>query len=103
MADVDDWNAQVIAEFQANEGRVGGQFEGAPVVLMDRCRNMTSAGRATVEVGAETYPVAVSEITGEDRDRIYAEQAARYPGFAEDETSTAGICTIPVLALTRAS
>ena len=141
MAELNDWNAQIIAEFRANEGRVGGQFEGAPVVLMhhvgrksgaeyvnpvmyladetdpatiyvfaskggaptdpDWYRNMTSAGAASVEVGTETYPVAVSEITGEERDRIYAEQAARYPGFAEYEVSTAGIRTIPVLALTR--
>jgi len=34
MADVNDWNAQVIAEFRANGGKVGGSFEGAPVVLM---------------------------------------------------------------------
>ena len=25
-----DWNAKTIAEFRANEGRVGGVFEGAP-------------------------------------------------------------------------
>ena len=29
-----DWNDQVIAEFRANEGRVGGQFDGAPMVLL---------------------------------------------------------------------
>ena len=28
------WNDGVIAEFRANEGRVGGQFEGAPVLLL---------------------------------------------------------------------
>jgi deazaflavin-dependent oxidoreductase (nitroreductase family) len=33
-AEVNDWNAQVIAEFRANAGKVGGRFEGAPVVLM---------------------------------------------------------------------
>jgi deazaflavin-dependent oxidoreductase (nitroreductase family) len=32
--DWNDWNKQVIAEFRANEGKVGGRFEGAPVVLM---------------------------------------------------------------------
>jgi hypothetical protein len=41
-------------------------------------------------------------LTGDDRDRIYAEQARRYPGFAEYERKTAGVRTIPVLALTRA-
>jgi deazaflavin-dependent oxidoreductase (nitroreductase family) len=28
------WNAKVIAEFRANEGVVGGPFEGAPVLLL---------------------------------------------------------------------
>ena len=28
-----DWNAKTIAEFRANQGRVGGVFEGAPLVL----------------------------------------------------------------------
>jgi deazaflavin-dependent oxidoreductase (nitroreductase family) len=30
----DNWNDKTIAEFRANEGRVGGYFEGAPVVLV---------------------------------------------------------------------
>jgi len=34
-----------------------------------------------------------------ERDRIYAEQARRHPGFAEYERQTAGIRTIPVLEL----
>lgn len=34
MAEAGDWNAQVIAEFRANEGRVGGPFEGAPLLLL---------------------------------------------------------------------
>ena len=29
-----DWNAGTIAEFRANEGRVGGPFAGAPIVLL---------------------------------------------------------------------
>jgi deazaflavin-dependent oxidoreductase (nitroreductase family) len=136
-----DWNTAIIEEFRANGGKVGGMFEGAPVVLMhgvgrktgkvtvhpvmylpsdddpatiyvfaskagapthpDWYYNLTAAGRATVEVGTETYDVAVTEVTGEDRDRIYAEQVSRYPGFGEYEQKTAGIRTIPVLALPR--
>lgn len=34
MADPNDWNNQIIAEFRANGGRVGGPFEGAPMVLV---------------------------------------------------------------------
>ena len=50
-------------------------------------------------MGAEAYPVTVTEVTGERRDAIYAEQARRFPGFAEYETKTTR--TIPVVALTR--
>jgi deazaflavin-dependent oxidoreductase (nitroreductase family) len=31
---VSDWNENVIEEFRANEGRVGGMFEGAPLLLL---------------------------------------------------------------------
>jgi len=142
MAEVNDWNAQIIAEFRANGGKVGGNFEGAPVVLMhhvgrksgkesvnpvmylpddadpatiyvfaskagapthpDWYWNMTEAGRAVVEVGTETYDVTVRDLAGEERDAVFAEQASRYPGFAEYAEKTAGIRVIPVLALTRA-
>jgi hypothetical protein len=34
MSDTLDWNAKTIAEFRANQGRVGGVFEGAPLVLV---------------------------------------------------------------------
>lgn len=34
MTDFNDWNAKVIAEFRDNEGAVGGQFEGAPMLLL---------------------------------------------------------------------
>lgn len=32
--DVTDFNAALIEEFRANGGRLGGQFEGAPVLLL---------------------------------------------------------------------
>jgi deazaflavin-dependent oxidoreductase (nitroreductase family) len=31
---MNDWNAQVISEFRENDGKVGGQFEGAPLLLL---------------------------------------------------------------------
>jgi deazaflavin-dependent oxidoreductase (nitroreductase family) len=30
----DDYNARTIAEFRANHGRVGGNFEGAPLLIL---------------------------------------------------------------------
>ncbi|TDW76979.1 nitroreductase family deazaflavin-dependent oxidoreductase [Kribbella pratensis] len=138
-----DWNANVITQFRENEGKVGGNFEGAPMVLLhhvgrrsgqefiaptmyladetdpsviyvfaskggaptnpDWYRNLVAAGEGVVEVGTETYKVSVEDVTGAERDRIYAEQAKRYPGFAEYEVRAAGIRTIPVLKLTRVS
>ena len=29
-----DWNTQIIEEFRSNGGKVGGQFEGAPLLLL---------------------------------------------------------------------
>lgn len=34
MSDFNGWNAKIIEEFRANEGRVGGDFEGAPILLL---------------------------------------------------------------------
>jgi deazaflavin-dependent oxidoreductase (nitroreductase family) len=34
MSRASDWNAQTIAEFRKNHGKVGGNFEGAPLVLL---------------------------------------------------------------------
>jgi deazaflavin-dependent oxidoreductase (nitroreductase family) len=143
MTDPLDWNAKTIAEFRANQGKVGGTFEGAPMVLLhhrgrrsgrayvtptmylphdteldiiyvfatkggaptspDWYHNLAAAGTGNIERGIETYQVAVRALTGTERDRIYAEQARRYPGFAEYERQTAGIRTIPVLELRRTS
>lgn len=68
----------------------------------DWYHNLVAAGTTTVEVGTETYPVTVTEVSGEERDRRYAGQVARMPGFGEYAEKTAGIRTIPVLRLTRA-
>jgi deazaflavin-dependent oxidoreductase (nitroreductase family) len=143
MPDPNDWNASTITEFRANEGRVGGPFEGAPLVLVhhrgrksqreyvtpmmylpddadadaiyvfaskggapsspDWYYNLTALGTGTVERGTETYPVSVREIQGDERDRIYDEQARRFPGFAEYAEQTKGVRTIPVLELKRSS
>lgn len=34
MAEMNDWNAKIIEEFRANGGKVGGPFEGAPILLL---------------------------------------------------------------------
>ncbi|MDH6196979.1 deazaflavin-dependent oxidoreductase (nitroreductase family) [Mycobacterium frederiksbergense] len=42
----DNWNEQIIAEFRANGGKVGGQFEGATLLLLHTIGAKT--GRARV-------------------------------------------------------
>jgi deazaflavin-dependent oxidoreductase (nitroreductase family) len=135
----DDWNTKIIEEFRANQGKVGGSFTGAPMVLLHTTgaksgkeyvhplmyqadeadphrvyifasaggapadpawyRNLVAHPATTVEIGAETFPVEAEAVDREERDRIYAEQARRYPGFAEYERNTTRV--IPVVALTR--
>lgn len=34
MAEVNDWNSKIIEEFRTNGGKVGGNFEGAPLLLL---------------------------------------------------------------------
>jgi len=34
MSDANDWNKGIIDEFRANQGKVGGQFAGAPLLLL---------------------------------------------------------------------
>jgi deazaflavin-dependent oxidoreductase (nitroreductase family) len=42
---VSDWNTNVIEEFRANEGRVGGMFEGAPILLLHTVGRRTGRER----------------------------------------------------------
>jgi deazaflavin-dependent oxidoreductase (nitroreductase family) len=132
----EDWNKKIIEEFRANEGKVGGQFAGAPLLLLttvgaksgqrrtnpvmylpdgdrllvfaskggaptnpDWYHNLVANPRVTVEVGPESFEADTEVLKGEERDRVYAEQARRYPGFAEYQESTDR--TIPVVALHR--
>jgi deazaflavin-dependent oxidoreductase (nitroreductase family) len=45
--DPNDFNNKVIAEFRANEGRVGGPFEGAPVLLLSTIGAKSGERRTT--------------------------------------------------------
>lgn len=42
-----DWNTKVIEEFRANEGRVGGPFEGAPMIIVHSIGAKSGAERET--------------------------------------------------------
>jgi deazaflavin-dependent oxidoreductase (nitroreductase family) len=58
MAGPNNWNEKIIAEFRTNGGRVGGPFEGAPMVLV------TSTGARTGK--PHTTPLMYLP----DRDRV---------------------------------
>lgn len=42
-----DWNQQIIDEFRANEGRVGGLFEGRPMMIIHHIGARTGIERET--------------------------------------------------------
>jgi deazaflavin-dependent oxidoreductase (nitroreductase family) len=48
-----DWNAGIIEEFRANQGKVGGMFEGRPLLLLHH----TGARTGTVRVNPLAYQV----------------------------------------------
>jgi deazaflavin-dependent oxidoreductase (nitroreductase family) len=66
-------------------------------------RNLVAGGDAEVEIGTDRFAVSVGEITGSERDRLFAMQVQRMPGFAEYERRLDGLRTIPVVALRRVS
>jgi len=47
MSDTRSWNDRVIDEFRANEGRVGGPFEGAPLLLLHHVGAKSGTERVT--------------------------------------------------------
>ena len=59
-----DWNSQIIEEFRANAGQVGGQFAGAPLLLLHT-------------VGAKTGQTRVSPVMYQKVDGGYAVFASK--------------------------
>jgi len=132
-----DWNKAIIEEFHANEGKVGGPFEGAPLLLLhttgaksgeeritplmyladdDRyvvfaskgghdyhphwMLNIEANSAVELEVGTERFAAKAEVLRdGAERDKLYAEQVARFPQFGEYEEKAAR--TIPVVVIER--
>jgi len=65
MTDVNDWNTQIIQEFRENNGNVGGNFEGAPMVLLNTTGAKTGKSR--------TNPLVA--LVDDDRVFIFASKA----------------------------
>ncbi len=66
MPDMNDFNQKVIDEFRASEGRVGGMFEGAPMVLL------THRGAKS---GTERTTPLMSRVSGDGTIYIFASKA----------------------------
>ena len=132
-----DWNTAIIDEFRANDGKVGGNFEGVDLLLLTTIgaksgeprvnplafrsvgddvavfasyagnpkhpawfHNLVAHPDVTVEVGTDRYPAHARVAHGAERDRIWAEQSAAVPAFAEYEAKAEGR-EIPVVVLER--
>jgi len=137
VSEMSDFNTKIIEEFRANDGKVGGPFEGVPMVLLtttgaktgetrttplaylpdgDRIvifaskagaptnpawyHNLVAHPEATIEVGGETRRVRAEVAVGAERDRLYAEQARRMPGFAGYQAKTTRVIPVVVLVTT---
>lgn len=66
MSQPDDFNASIIEEFRANHGRLGGQFEGAPMLLL----HTTGARSGTERVNPVMY-----RALGDGRMAVFASKA----------------------------
>ncbi len=67
----------------------------------DWYHNLVARDRTEVEVGAETFPVHVDEVDGDERSELWQRIGTVMPGFAEYEKTANRV--IPLLRLTRAA
>jgi deazaflavin-dependent oxidoreductase (nitroreductase family) len=75
---------------------VFGTFGGSPVDPQ-WVRNVLADPSPSIEVGTRTIPVRAVQITGPERNELYARQVERRPDFAEYPKKTARV--IPAIAL----
>jgi deazaflavin-dependent oxidoreductase (nitroreductase family) len=100
MADQPNWNDKVIAEFRANQGRVGGNFEGAPLLLLHTTGARTAAARVNpmmyqqVEGG---WAVFASK-AGADTNPDWYHNLLAHPAVSIEVGSEAGIDSLEVRA-----
>ena len=81
MADGDDFNSGVIKEFRANSGKVGGPFEGAPLLLLHHNGAKTGTERVNPlvyqQVGS-SYAIFASA-AGQPRDPQWYRNLVAHP------------------------
>ena len=122
-----DRNTNIIEECRTNEGRVGGVFEGAPILLLHTTGRRSGAERVNPLMyladgdrwvvfaskgghirhpdwfrNLESTPEATILREGPERDDLFARQVSLWPQFGGYEEKTRGHRTIPVIVLERA-
>lgn len=134
MPDFAKINAEVIDEYRANDGKVGGMFAGESLVLLHHIgarsgvervspvacfteggrmfvfaskaglaenpawyHNLVAHPETTIELGSQTIQVRAVVITGDERDEIFAKNAAVRPQFAEYQANVDRL--IPVIEI----
>lgn len=130
-----DYNAKLIDEFRASDGRVGGVWVRTPLLLLHHTgaksgarrvnpvgylldpprylifasnggapsnpgwyQNLKAQPNTRIEVGRETIDVVAEEAKGEERERLFARAADRFPDLAKYARTTDRM--IPVIVLT---
>jgi deazaflavin-dependent oxidoreductase (nitroreductase family) len=96
VSDRNDFNRKVIDEFRANEGKVGGDFAGAPMILVNHRGAKTGTAYTTPLVytrDGDAYVVIASK-AGAPEDPQWFNNLRAHP----DVTVEVGTDTIPVRA-----
>jgi deazaflavin-dependent oxidoreductase (nitroreductase family) len=136
MSEMNDLNQRIITEFRANQGKVGGQFAGAPLLLLtttgaksgraitkplvytkDGNRivliasfagapknpawfvNLVANPVVTIELGSERFQARATITNGDERQRLFKNQAAQMAIFDDYQKKTTR--QIPVVVLER--
>ena len=60
--------------------------------------NLKANPETTIEVGSDTFAVRAAEVSGEERERLFAAQAERSPQFAEYQQNTDRVIPVVVLS-----
>jgi deazaflavin-dependent oxidoreductase (nitroreductase family) len=91
-----DFNARIIEEFRSNEGRVGGPFEGAPMLLLHTTGARSGAERVSPVVYAEDGDrwVVFASKGGAPTNPDWFHNLRAHP----DATIEVGTDTVPVVA-----
>jgi len=94
MADGEDFNGKVIEEFRANGGKVGGWFEGQPLLLLHHTGAKTGAERVNPlvyqQVG-DSYAIFASAAGGPHDPQWFRNLVAHPDTTAEVGTDTVNV------------